>query len=199
MKIVRPIIYLGFIFSLLTMAYSLLGPWYKTRPLVVPVSFEKHIVQVVPFSIAHEDDYNIEVKLKRLLPEPELDRITGAYGNTPPGGLLSVNWKITTASGQPVGEGSNRNDGFSFYSKDYRGFSAGTLHLRRGDYVLSLIFPGSHQEWNKLAPTVELAIRRQNLEYLIILFWKSLGLAILFGFLSILTMRTSNKVAAHRR
>jgi len=192
MKIIRPIIYLGFILSLLTLAYSLLGPWYKTRPLVVPISFEKPRVQEVPFSAIHEDDYNIEVKLKNLLPEQELDRITGAYGKTPPGGLLTANWEITTTSGQPVGKGSNRNDGFSFYSKDYRGFSAGTLHLRRGDYKLSLDFPGSQQEWNKLAPTVELAIRRQNLEYLQILFWVSLPLTVIFGFLSGLARRSSN-------
>lgn len=192
MKSTRLIIYLGLTLSLLTLAYSLLGPWYKTRPLIVPINFAKSEVQEVSFSIEHDDDYNIEVKLKNLLPEQELDRITGKYGNNPPGGLLVVNWEISTANKQTAGKGSSRNDGFSFYSKDYRGFTAGALRLRRGDYKIALDFPGSQQEWNKLKPTVELSVQRQNLEYLQILFWGSLLLTVIFGFLSSFARRTSN-------
>ncbi len=193
MKPIRSIILLGSSLLLFILVYGTIGSRYCIGPFIMPVTFASQEAQLFPFYVTHEDDYNVELKLTNLVSDRDIDVITGLYINNSLTGLLAANWEILAADGQVVGRGSNRSGGFKCNSDDYRGLSLGTTHLNKGKYILALTFPGSLPEWNRFSPTVQLAIRRQDLEYLLVIFKYSLPLVIIFSIFYLLRRVAADK------
>ena len=168
-KLVLTFVLSGVIVSAAIYLYGAYGPFYRTEPLILPLSFSSNSVYQAEFDVDRSEEYMVEVHLKRVFSDVGMKEILGDFvaGG---GGLIDVAWEIKTDRKQ-IAQGSTKEFGYSpIFGRDHWGLALGSFRAEVGkSYTLQVTARSINPEWNQAKPYVEVGLHPAKLEGYLVL------------------------------
>ena len=118
--------------SLVLILYGINGPFYKTEPLKSSFTFAAIEPKRYKFEVIKSDKYMVEIHLKNVLSDEEMNTILGNFLKKGEGGKANVEWYLHEGD-KLVAKGSNRKYGYSpILGRDYSGLAIGEISVQKG-------------------------------------------------------------------
>ena len=176
-KYIIGILVVGFFAGFVTLLFGMLGPFYRTEVVNLPINLELPSNHKIVFTVDRSDDYLIEVHLKSIFSREKMDDILGDYRKSG-GGSINVAWSIE-ANKSFLSRGSNTMFGYSpILGAGRSGLTIGTIKAEKGkDYTLTISTHNKGNDWNLAEPYIEVGLHPSKLE--------NYGVLAIFGFLLI--------------
>ena len=168
-KIILSILLLGLLIGIFQLLFGILGPFYRTKVVHLPINIESPSTHKINFTVDRSEEYLIEVHLKSIFPEEKMDFIVGDYVKNG-GGALNISWKADIDNSF-LSKGSSSKFGYSpIFSKNHSGLTIGAIKANKNNnYSLTINTHNSGNNWNQAQPYIEVGLHPNKLEGYIVL------------------------------
>ena len=122
-RLLKYISAVGFVISLGLIIYGTYGPYYETAPLNSSFTFTTEAPQNFKFKVDKSDRYMIEIHLKNVLSDKQMNTILGNFVKGGTGGEINIEWYLHEGN-ETIANGSNKKYSYSpIFGGSYSGLS----------------------------------------------------------------------------
>jgi hypothetical protein len=169
--------------AVLIYLYGAHGPFYRTEPALLPISFSIPAPQQANFRVDRTEEYLVEVHLSNVFEKERMETILGDFQQGG-GGRIDISWRVLENT-SIIAAGSSRKYGYSpIFSSDEWGLVIGAFRGEKGkDYVLDVTVNELNPGWDLAEPYIAVGLHPSKLEGYLVLQFLGVGLFLVFGIL----------------